>query len=249
MSDLSPDARALLRRAAPADEPTEADRARVLGMITGVGVVAGAGSAAAAGGSLKLVIAFVVSVGVGGLATTAATRSLRPAPVTRAPAVAVAVPRAPPVAVAPAPAAIVEEEAPAAEGGPVPLPPPPTRPVAKPAPAPAVVPEGTPDVAIAPAPVPRPVVRDDTCELPAELGVVQRAQQALGASPAQAVTALDAFADRCPSGVLVEERLATRALGLCLAGRRADGRAAAQELAERFPASPSLPRVTQACAE
>lgn len=241
MSDLSPDARALLRRAAPADEPTEADRARVLGMITGVGVAAGVGSAAAAGSSLKLVIAFVVSVGVGGLATTAATRSLKPAPVTRAPAVAVAAPRTPPVAVAP-PAVIAEAEGVIAE--PPHDPPPVIRAVAKPPPPPVL--EETPAV---PAPVTRPVVRDETCELPAELGVVQRAQQALGAAPAQAVTALDAFADRCPSGVLVEERLATRALALCLAGRRADGRAAAQELAERFPASPSLPRVTQSCAE
>jgi hypothetical protein len=77
--------------------------------------------------------------------------------------------------------------------------------------------------------------------------VVQGAQKALEADPAAALAALDGFDQRCHEGTLVEERLATRALALCLGGQKDAGRAVAEQLAARFGASPSLPRVRQAC--
>ena len=68
MGDLSAEARALLARVSPSDEPSRADRDRVLGMIGGAlaiptaptpgGAAAGTG-AVATGGALKLVLAFV----------------------------------------------------------------------------------------------------------------------------------------------------------------------------------------------
>lgn len=256
MSDLSPETRALLKRVSSADDPTQADRDRVLAMIGGAlvapivpapGGTAGAGTAGAVatGGTVKLVLAFVISLGVGGVATTAGTslfRASKPAPIVEQ----VVVPP-PPLVVEALPAVVPAVEPEPAVVAAVP-PPVETPMVRKPPPAAVVVaptPVETPEVV-----VDRPVARrDDTCELSAELTVIQQAQQALKTNPAQAIAGLDAFGARCPSGALLEERLATRALALCASGKKDDGRTAAQELGERFPASPSLDRVNQACGQ
>lgn len=254
MSELSLEARALLARVSSSDEPTRADRDRVMAMISGA-LVAGpaplppdaglATAGVASAGLTKLVIAFVLSVGAGGVLTTAATSAWRGAhhPPT-APVVLAALPPLPPPAELPAIlAAPVPEEA--VEPAPAP---PAAVPVRKPTP-PAPIVERTPDVTRVPEAPAAPVARrDDACELAKELTVIQQAQQALKTEPARAIAALDAFAARCPAGVLLEERLATRALALCAGGQKAVGRVVAQDLGERFPASPSLERVTQACA-
>ncbi len=255
MSDLSPQARSLLSRVSSADGPTSADRKRVLALV-GASVAGGAaaatgtatGAAVATGGAAKLVVAFVVSIGIGGGLTTAgvlAVRSsnARPQPQVRtvapsraAPPVQFALPAEPepvaPAGVTPA----VAPELPAARARP-PTPPPQARLVE-------AAPERTPEV---PSQRPAQARADDPCELSVELGVIEKAQRALAADPSEALAALDGFDQRCPAGALAQERLATRALALCAAGRLDEGRVVARQLAERFPASPSLARVTQSC--
>ena len=59
---------------------------------------------------------------------------------------------------------------------------------------------------------------------------------------------LDAFEETCPEGTLTEERLATRSITLCGAGRADEGRAQLALLESHNASSPALARVRQACA-
>jgi hypothetical protein len=111
----------------------------------------------------------------------------------------------------------------------------------------------TPAIVAKPQPTAAPPVRaaearvEDPCA--AELATLQSAQQLLSSDPLRAVQQLDAFEAKCASGPLAQERLATRALALCQGGDRTAGRAAAESLAARYPSSPALARVSQACRE
>src|SRR5262249_6110149 len=116
-------------------------------------------------------------------------------------------------------------------------------------------PPGPPPAPVAPAPPPVPApapaaaAGSSPCAPEAELAVVQRAQRWLGSSPDQALRQLDGFASQWPDGALMEERLATRAIALCVGDRAAEGRADLSKLVARNPSSPALVRVREACAE
>jgi hypothetical protein len=117
-------------------------------------------------------------------------------------------------------------------------------------PAPAPVPMPMPVVPASPPPVPAAVVAPlSPCTPDAELGVVQRAQRWLASSPAEALKQLDTFDNQCADGVLIEERLATRAIALCLADRYDDGHVQLRKLEARNKSSPALTRVREACSE
>lgn len=81
-----------------------------------------------------------------------------------------------------------------------------------------------------------------------ETALLASAQSALAqgdASRALAIT--EDHAARFPNGVLAGERKAVRALALCKAGRKEEGRAEAQPLVARAPDSPLAQRVAAAC--
>jgi hypothetical protein len=90
--------------------------------------------------------------------------------------------------------------------------------------------------------------RSEAETLREELALVGAAQTSLGAGdPAAALAALDEHARRFPSGALSLERRALRALALCAAGRRDEGRAEAEAFAARAPGTPLAERVAAAC--
>lgn len=88
--------------------------------------------------------------------------------------------------------------------------------------------------------------RDD---LAAELALVRRAQQSLGAGrPSEALAATVEHQRRFAArGALLEEVWALRSVSLCTLGRRDEGIAWARRLEGRFPRSPHLARVRTAC--
>jgi hypothetical protein len=250
MSPLSTDARELLDAARTAYDPRHDDRVRVRTALAATLPAAGAAAAGAtAGGALKLVV-FGVSVAVGSLGVLGGAGVVRTqhAPAPAAPKVIAMAPMAMPVAAAPEPTVVEQAAAPTVlEAAPA---------VAAPArahkahaAAPAPVEAETPKVP-APTPTPGPAhaaIVPSPCAPDAELAVVQRAQRWLAGSPGEALRQLDNFAGNCPDGVLVEERLATRAIALCLSERGDDGRAELAKLEARNPSSPALTRVREAC--
>lgn len=84
--------------------------------------------------------------------------------------------------------------------------------------------------------------------LRAERALLTAARAALDADdPAAALAALDRHAARFPTGILAEERTATRVRALCAAGRRADADAARDAFLARWPRSVHEARVRAAC--
>jgi hypothetical protein len=65
---------------------------------------------------------------------------------------------------------------------------------------------------------------------------------------AAALARLDELADRHPDGVLREERLAARVLGLCAAGRPDEARAEGRRFVAEYPGSIQVERVRASCA-
>jgi hypothetical protein len=83
-----------------------------------------------------------------------------------------------------------------------------------------------------------------------ELDLVRGAQQHLNRGEPQAALALLAeHAQKFPSGVLWEEREASRVFALCRMGNAADARALADTFVRRAPRSPFVDRVRAACRE
>jgi hypothetical protein len=75
------------------------------------------------------------------------------------------------------------------------------------------------------------------------------ARQALARGDASsALQALDAHAARYPNAMLRQEALSARALALCEAGRTAEARRTATQLARIAPRSPHLIRLADSCA-
>lgn len=66
-------------------------------------------------------------------------------------------------------------------------------------------------------------------------------------SYAEGLVSLDQYAARFPKGQLGYEAGALRAIALCGAGRKSEGRALAAAIAESSPGSPVSQRVTEAC--
>ncbi len=138
--------------------------------------------------------------------------------------------------------------------------------------APAVVVEvaaASPAVDVASLPTAPPVVSAMPVQLPTRAGTTARAERAKPESDslegeirclrearaalakgdaAGALRALDRHAAEYPSGVLTEERRATRALVLCSLGREAEARAESRALVRSAPESPHLARLRQSCA-
>ncbi len=234
MSDLSPEARALLAAAADGDDPTPADRdrvARAIAVPLGITALVPA-TAQAAGGALgaasgltvaKVVAAGVVVLGLGGGAWVKA-RGARP---TAAHATSERVVRSVPTA------------APQVS-------------------APRVTPVETPVVTpVVTLPVEaRPQLRRGRPgvvtggSLREESELIAAAHRALlGGDGAATLARIAEYDARFPRGVLREERDLERVLALCAVGRRAESRAAARRFARAFPDSPSAARAAEACAE
>lgn len=241
MSDLSPEARALLAAAADGDDPTPADRdrvARAIAVPLGISALVPA-TAQAAGGALgattgitlaKVVAASAVVLGLGGGAWVGARRD--PPPTTRA-AVGSVVQRAPPL---PPRATSVA----------------PTPPREVPAPTPRVtasVREPVPDEVRPPPRRSRPEAGPEG-SLRAESALIAAAHRALlRGDAAEALARIAEYDARFPRGTLREERDLERVLALCAAGRGAESRAAARRFLRAFPDSPSAARASSACAE
>lgn len=247
VSDLSPEARALLAAAADGDDPSPADRdrvARAIAVPLGITALVPAAAQAAGGamgaatglGVAKVVAAGVVVLGLGGGAWVKARRDRSTS--ARATVAAVVgrasarVPRATP-------------------------PPSPRPPAAPPRATPeeplrVTAPATTPSPPTEVRPLPRPTRSEAVSagSLRAESELLAAAHRALLAGDASAALARIADYDtRFPRGALREERDLERVLALCAAGRGAESRAAARRFVRSFPDSPSVARAAGACAE
>lgn len=232
MSDLTPSTRALLDLARLGGDPTDAAigknrsaLAKRLGVAT-LGAAALAGStakvaAAVSAGSWTTakVVLLCGAVAVGGAATWAAVHERNAAP--RVPA-GTGSPWTPRNEVDPA-----------------------AMPVAMP-PAPEAAAEPSSPATHA-APSSRP---PNAPSIKQELDLVRGAQQRLNRGEPQAALALLAeHAQKFPSGVLWEEREASRVFALCQMGNAAGARALADTFVRRAPKSPFVDRVRAACRE
>lgn len=239
MSELSDEARALLAREAPFDEPTPAELERgrhqvfaalgiplppVVGVPTPDPVLnptpAVASTGLGGGIGLKL---FVASLAVGSV-VAGVVYSKVPEPV----------PRAGPATVQPAaPSVAAPSIQPEAVTEPTPLPPPVVAPVP-----------------VTPRPeriaAPRPETPSDALARESMLVAAAEAQLRAG-HPSEALSLFDRYLREHPSGALRHESLAGRIASLCRLGRTEAGRAELARFAERFPRSPSLPRLRSAC--
>lgn len=96
---------------------------------------------------------------------------------------------------------------------------------------------------------PNPAQSEEGETLSGELTLLHGARQALARGDASAaLQALDAHAARYPNGKLRQEALSARALALCEAGRTAEARRMAAQLARIAPRSPHLIRLADSCA-
>jgi hypothetical protein len=235
MSELGPESRALLDAARGADEPASADRDRVRARVAaaiaaGAGASAGEGAASAgsAGGSIAaggLVVKLALAILAVGAIATGAFFAFRGGD-----------DDAPP---ADEPVAAVE---PAAE--PEPAPAPEAAPVAEPEPEVVVDPEPAKK-----KPVKKPAERPPSADsLKEERAILARASAALRGGDADgALAAVAEHAKKFPKGLLVEERSATKVLGLCAAGKVAQGEKARDAFLDRWPRSVHAARVQAAC--
>lgn len=237
MSELSEEARALIAREAPLDEPTAAElergRAQVFAALglpvpttpitppdpTPVATAPAATAGVSLGTKLLAVSLAVGSVVAGVVVYRGAPTSPEPRGGPPRPAVvetpSVAVPSSQPEVVAPEPAPVL--------------------PLPTPAPAP------TPRVA-----APRPAEPNDALATESMLVAAAEAQLRAGHA-SEALSLFDRYLREHPSGALRHESLAGRIAALCRLGRTDQARAELDRFATRFPRSPSLPRLRAAC--
>ncbi|WP_438000711.1 hypothetical protein WMF26_13690 [Sorangium sp. So ce185] len=247
-ADGSPDALRLGLEAARRDGPDEARLARLAARLPLGGPGPSGGSAAPSGGSavpagLAPTVAVAPPTVLSGLAIGAAvgavlvgavwlmpSRSQPPPGPPRAAAVATApkaAPTAAPVAEAPAVPADAPPAAPPARG----LDPEPPRPPAS-APAPPRAPAPATDAKVAGDPAQAALPDAET-----ETGLLQRAQDALGARPAEALALTDVHRARFPSGALSQEREVIAIGALKALGRGGEARARAERFVAEHPSS------------
>jgi len=120
-------------------------------------------------------------------------------------------------------------------------------PPATPSSAEVVAPSEPPPVIAHSAPVSRPASAPSIKE---ELELVRAAQQALNrGEPRAALALLAEHAQRFPSGVLWEDREASRVFAVCRLGNAAGARALADAFIRKAPKSPFVDRVRAACRE
>jgi hypothetical protein len=238
VSDLSPEARALLAAAADGDDPTPADRdrvARAIAVPLGITALVPA-TAQAAGGALgattgitlaKVVAASVVVLGLGGGAWEKARH-------------------APPAAARATSARVVRSVTPAVPQMPAPRV---TPPVVTPVVTPVMAAPTLPAEARTPLRRTRPGSETEG-SLRAESELIAAAHRALlRGDAADALARIAEYDARFPRGTLREERDLERVLALCAAGRRDESRAAARRFLRSFPDSPSAGRAASACTE
>lgn len=254
MTELSPEAQAMIAAArdglAPDAEALARGRARLVAATTT------AGAAVAASRTGLAAKATVVGLGVVGLAVVAAVwwprpRPSRPAPPPEATVVAPSPAPPDPRPPAPGPAAAAPAVDPAVDLDDIVLdsparPPRPASlrptvgaarpPVAAPAPAPQVAPE---------PPAAPPAVDDP---LGRELRHLHGARAALRAGdPGRARRALEAYAAEFPDGQLAEEAASLTVEARCAAGDRAGAAAARAAFVARWPGSTARARVERLC--
>jgi hypothetical protein len=86
--------------------------------------------------------------------------------------------------------------------------------------------------------------------LKAETAALREAQQALRTGdPGRALSLISQQNSRFSEGLLQQERAAARIMALCQLGRTAEARAEVVEFASRWPKSPLLARVRNACGQ
>jgi hypothetical protein len=229
MKEMSREATQLIHAGREAFRPTEAERARLLATLTGVGTLS-IGAAAAAGAHRSLSAIFGVSQAARVLAIALPVaaaggywwHATAPSPAkveTTAPA------PQPPVVIAAAPAQSAVPEAETSE--------PPTEPT-----------PAAPERSGAPASEPIKPAN----EISKEVALLSKAQAALSrGKPQEALEALSEHAARFPRGALTEERAATRARTLCALGRRAEAEAELRRMEKLNPASAYLARARESC--
>ena len=248
MSDLGPDARALLDAARGGDEPNDGDRRRVGAVIArrvglGAAVLGTAATASSSAGGATIAAAGAASFGVGKLALVVVGI------VTVVGAVgggAYVVHRARTVHPAQTAARVVT--APLSFASNTSLAPPPPAPLATSVEPVAQAPEPPAVATVATAATVAPAkasAKKSTLE--EELLLMQQAQSALGSGqPGKALVLLDEHAARFPNGTLSEERAGARVLALC-ALHRGDAKKAGEAFLVAHPTSPLAARVRTAC--
>jgi len=239
MSDLSPQARALLNSARSFDDPNDDDARRVravvlarVGAAVGVGMAVGATASAVsfagagsflgtATGKVSAAVLLVAGLSAGTYVAVRPHVAVRSVPVVlQQPSPAVG---APPVQ---------QREARAIEAAPV-APLPDSHAKARPLPAPA-------------AKVAQP--RRTTADLEGEVRLLEEADAELRRGDAEAAAArLAEHSAKYPSGALVDEREAMRAMALCRLGRVAEGKAVADRFLSATRKSSLAARVRVAC--
>jgi hypothetical protein len=221
MSHLSPSAQSLVRGAAKAARPSDADRARVLESLRGrlgdAAVLGGTGAVASKGtaGALWVKVS-ALTFGIGVVAYGLVV-ALRPAPLAMGAHTATST-----VAVDVAPVASQDVPAPEPTGSPAPTT------------------NATGET--------RTTNRRAPDHLAQEVALLSRATSDLRAGRASdALKALDEHQSKFPNGVLAEERSAARAQALCALGRRGEAEVELARLARTAPQSPQAARAREAC--
>jgi len=247
MSELSYEAKALIRRVGTADGPGPVDRGRVkrriVASLAGASAALGGGGTVAAGapaGALGAVtaakmtlasVALWLAAGLGlgmAVSTPAIVSAYRRADAIRAP-----VPVSAPVVTLPPKASERTSDAPV------------TPSVADNPPA--VSREAAPERAVVERP--RAAPSTGAASLAEETRLLNAAQHELAQKHANgALGLLDEHASRFPGGALAEERTALRVLALCDLGRTVEARRAADVFIKRSPSSPLVPRLRGSCA-
>jgi hypothetical protein len=221
MSELSREARALVRDGRSVLRPSSSDRARIASVLAtrlGQAALLTAPQASAAAGKSVAWSKVAASIAGVGLVVGGATAWVSQS--------------SPPDASLPAaPRAVVESRA---------LPPLPTAQVALPPPELTV---SAPESTVAPAR--KQTATDRFAE---EVALLSKATTALRAGrPAEALSLLQAHRQRFPASRLVEEQLAARAQALCALGRTSEAAAELARLERVAPQSPHLARVKRVC--
>ena len=251
MSELSPQARAILEEGRAGDEPTEADKERLrLKVAAALAETPPAGEGPAVGLPWRRGRGLAVALLVGGCAALGLWRwQSAPSVSAPPPAMPAASVGLSPAALAPAVAPVAESQLPAAE--------PAAAPAAEPAAAPAVEPQppaAEPDVTPAPRPPRRapPAAsarRVETDSLAEELRLLREAQAARrSGSPALALERVREHARRFPEGLLRAEREAAEVLVLCELGQVSEASQRAELFEQRYPDSPLRRALHVSCA-
>lgn len=239
---LSPESRALLDLARDAHDPTPSDKTRVKAAVMASIAASAAAAGTAEAASSSSAAASSAGLGVGakvGLAALAAGAIVTGAIVLSGPNPTSEPTQAPITTPVAQPAVVdrVDEPAPAIEA-------PVVEKAAEPAPEPVKKARVAPKKA-RPAPAPAPAPKSTLAE---EAKVLVKVRVALRDGRHEDVLTLaSAYAEKYPSGALLEEALAAKVLALCELGRATEAAQAKADLVDHAPRSAHLARINRAC--